>query len=77
MAPFILSLSSALMFLGVSMWVYGADAPAAHPWVSLVLVGLLASGLLVALIARPLPAWLCALGRRLQPSGGRGELCRA
>ena len=71
MIPLILSVGSAALFLGLSMSVYGADVLAQSAWVSLVFFGLIASGLVVYLISRPMPAWLCRLRERLGSVGDR------
>jgi len=65
MIPLILGFGSAALFLGLSMSVYGADLLVESTWVALVFFGLIASGLVVRAVTRPMPAWLCRLQGRL------------
>lgn len=64
MIPLILGFSSAALFLGLAMSVYGTGALIDSTWVAIVFFGLLAAGLTVYAINRPLPAWLCRLLER-------------
>jgi hypothetical protein len=58
MIPLILGLGSAALFLGLSIWVYGAHFLFDSTWVALVFAGLITSGLAVYAINRPIPAGL-------------------
>jgi hypothetical protein len=75
MTPLILALLSSLLFLGLSLAIYGAGALVDNPWVTLVLLGLIGSGLLVFLTSRPMPAWLCRLTHRSGLSRWLGRTC--
>lgn len=66
MIPLILGFGSAALFLGLSTSVYGAGVLMESAWVTLVFFGLIASGLAVYAINRPLPAWLCRLLERFK-----------
>ena len=74
MIPLIFGIGSAALFLGLSMSMYGAGALIESTWVALVFFGLIASGLTVYAINRPLPAWLCRLQERVKLAD---DLCDA
>lgn len=65
MIALILGFGSAVLFVALSIWVYGLHA-LAEGWVALVFWGLIGSALVVFAIARPKPAWLCRLYERAQ-----------
>lgn len=69
MVPLILGFGSAVLFLGLSMSVYGAGVLMQSAWVAWVFFGLIASGLAVYGISRPMPAWLCRLLEVAKPKG--------
>jgi hypothetical protein len=66
MIPLILGFGSAALFLGLSTSVYGAGVLMEGTWVALVFYGLMASGVAVTVINRPMPAWLCRLLERVK-----------
>ena len=72
MIPLMVGLVSSLLFLGLSMLVYGIGAPVENPWVALVFFALIGSGLLVYLTSRPMPDWLCRLRARMRLARGIG-----
>lgn len=72
MIPLILGFGSATLFLGLSMSVYGTGVLIDSTWAAIVFFGLIASGVTVYAINRPLPAWLCRL---LEGVKSRDALC--
>lgn len=66
MIPLILGFGSAALFLSLSTSVYGAGVLMEGNWVALVFFGLMASGVAVTVINRPMPAWLCRLLERVK-----------
>jgi len=58
MIPLIIALTTAALFLGLSILIYGADVLAENAWVALVFWGLIGSGLTLYLINRPTPRWM-------------------
>ena len=78
MIPLILGFGSAALFMGLSMSVYGTGVLMESAWVALVFYGLIASGLAVYAINRPMPAWLCRLLERVKTTGSQwhvGDPC--
>ncbi|MGE5155474.1 MAG: hypothetical protein ACM3ST_15865 [Bdellovibrio bacteriovorus] len=73
MIPLILGFGSAALFLGLSMSVYGASVLTESAWVAVVFYGLIAAGLTVYVVNRPLPAWLCRLLERVKVSDQRWD----
>jgi hypothetical protein len=69
MIPLILGLVSAVLFLGLSMSVYGAGVLVESAWVAPVFFGLIALGFSVYAINRPMPAWLCRRFEAGKPKG--------
>jgi hypothetical protein len=61
MVPLIIALSSAALFLGLSILTYGVGVLAESAWVALVFWGLIGAGLVVYLLGRPTPDWISRL----------------
>lgn len=61
MIPIIIALSSAVLFLGLSILTYGAGVLAESAWVALVFWGLIGAGVAVYLLGRPTPDWISSL----------------
>lgn len=64
MFPIIFGFAAALAFDTLAYATYGSAALTDYAWVSMVSWGLMAGGIAVYALTRPLPAWLCRLGSR-------------
>ena len=65
MIPLTIALTSAVLFLGLSIVIYGAGVLAESTWVAMVFWGLIGSGVAVYLVNLPTPRWLQDLGDRM------------
>jgi hypothetical protein len=64
MFPIIFGFVAALAFNALAYATYGSAALTEYTWVSMVSWGLVAGGIAVYALTRPIPAWLCRLGSR-------------
>jgi hypothetical protein len=64
MFPIAFGFAAALAFDALAYATYGSAALTDYTWVSMVSWGLVAGGIAVYALTRPMPAWLCRLGSR-------------
>jgi hypothetical protein len=64
MFPIIFGFAAALVFDALAFATYGSAALTDYAWVGMVSWGLIAGGIAVYAITRPVPAWLCRLRSR-------------
>jgi hypothetical protein len=62
MFPIIFGFAAALTFDALAFATYGSVALTDYAWVDMVSWGLVAGGVAVYSLTRPMPAWLCRLG---------------
>ena len=68
MFPILVGFGSALLFGLFAFGTYGPEGVAGYAWISMVFFALVFSGLLVFLVNRGLPCWLCRLTDRIHDS---------
>jgi len=64
MFPIAFGFVAAAAFNAFAYAIYGSAALTEYSWVSMVSWGLIAGGLAVYALTRPMPAWACRLGCR-------------
>ncbi len=64
MFPIAFGFAAALAFDALAYATYGSAALTDYAWVSMVSWGLIAGGIAVYALTRPMPAWLCRFGSR-------------
>ena len=64
MFPIAFGFVAALAFNALAYAIYGSAALTEYSWVSMVSWGLIAGGVAVYALTRPIPAWACQLGCR-------------
>ena len=64
MVPILVAFGSALVFGLFAFGTYGTEGMAGYAWIRMVLAALVVSGLLVVLVNRRLPCWVCQLSQR-------------
>ena len=69
MFPILLGFGSALLFGVFAYGLYGLEGITGYAWVAMVFWALIVSGLLVFLINRRLPCWVCRLKGKVEPIG--------
>lgn len=65
MFPIAFGFFAALAFDALAYATYGSAALTDYTWVSMVSWGLIGGGIAVYALTRPMPAWLCRLGSRV------------